>query len=32
MEQQFYEEIKRILVEARNKVYYTANFVMVEAY
>ncbi len=32
MEQQFYEEIKRILSEARNKVYHTANFVMVETY
>ena len=32
MEQQFYEQIKRILSEARNKVYQTANFVMVEAY
>lgn len=32
MEQQFYEQIKRILFEARNKVYQTANFAMVEAY
>ncbi len=32
MEQQFYEQIKRILSEARNKVYQTANFAMVEAY
>ena len=32
MEQQFYEQIKRILSEARNKVYKTANFAMVEAY
>ena len=32
MEQQFYDQIKRILSEARNKVYQTANFVMVEAY
>ncbi len=32
MEQQFYEHIKRILSEARNKVYQTANFAMVEAY
>lgn len=28
MEQQFYEQIKRILFEARNKVYQTANFAM----
>lgn len=32
MEQQFYEQIKSILSEARNKVYKTANFAMVEAY
>ena len=32
MEQQFYQQIKHILLEARNKVYQTANFVMVEAY
>ena len=32
MEQQFYEQIKTILLEARNKVYQTANFAMVEAY
>lgn len=32
MERQFYEQIKRILSEARNKVYQTANFAMVEAY
>ena len=32
MEQQFYEQIKFILSEARNKVYKTANFAMVEAY
>ena len=32
MEHQFYEQIKRILSEARNKVYQTANFAMVEAY
>lgn len=32
MEQQFYEQIKNILLEARNKVYQTANFAMVEAY
>ena len=32
MDQQFYERIKRILSEARNKVYQTANFAMVEAY
>ena len=28
----FYNEIKSILVNARNKVYHTANFAMVEAY
>lgn len=32
MEQKFYDEIKKILSEARNKVYQTANFAMVEAY
>lgn len=32
MEQQFYEQIRQILSEARNKVYQTANFAMVEAY
>ena len=32
MNQKFYEEIKNILVTARNKVYQTANFTMVEAY
>lgn len=32
MEQQFYEQIKRILSVARNKVYQTTNFAMVEAY
>lgn len=32
MEQKFYEEIKQILLEARHKVYQTANFAMVEAY
>lgn len=32
MEQQFYEKIKRILLEVKNKVYQTANFVMVETY
>lgn len=32
MEQQFYEQIKRILSEARYKVYQTADFAMVEAY
>ena len=32
MEQSFYNEIKQILVSARNKVYQTANFAMVEAY
>lgn len=28
----FYSEIKEILISARNKVYQTANFAMVEAY
>lgn len=32
MEQKFYEQIKCILSEARDKVYQTANFAMVEAY
>ncbi len=32
MNQNFYEEIKNILIIARNKVYQTANFAMVEAY
>ncbi len=32
MERMFYESIKSILLEARNKVYQTANFAMVEAY
>lgn len=32
MEQKFYDEIKNILLIARNKVYQTANFAMVEAY
>ena len=32
MNQNFYVEIKNILSEARNKVYQTANFAMVEAY
>ena len=32
MNQDFYNEIKKILVSARNKVYQTANFAMVEAY
>lgn len=32
MKQSFYEEIKNILISARNKVYQTANFAMVEAY
>lgn len=32
MEQNFYDKIKKILSEARNKVYQTANFAMVEAY
>lgn len=32
MENSFYNEIKDILISARNKVYKTANFAMVEAY
>ena len=32
MDQNFYEEIKRILLDARRKVYQTANFARVEAY
>lgn len=32
MNQNFYEEIKNILITARNKVYQTTNFAMVEAY
>ena len=32
MNQNFYNEIKEILITARNKVYQTANFAMVEAY
>lgn len=32
MNQKFYDEIKNILNTARNKVYQTANFAMVEAY
>ena len=32
MKQIFYDEIKKILINARNKVYQTANFAMVEAY
>lgn len=32
MNQEFYNEIKNILANARNKVYQTANFAMVEAY
>ncbi len=32
MNQNFYEGIKNILITARNKVYQTANFAMVEAY
>lgn len=32
MNQEFYNEIKDILSDARNKVYKTANFAMVEAY
>lgn len=32
MNASFYDEIKRILISARHKVYQTANFAMVEAY
>lgn len=32
MNREFYGEIKKILTDARNKVYQTANFAMVEAY
>lgn len=32
MNQDFYKEIKKILIIARNKVYQTANFAVVEAY
>ena len=32
MDREFYEGIKEILDSARNKVYQTANFAMVEAY
>lgn len=32
MNEKFYDEIKSILIGARNKVYQTANFAMVEAY
>ena len=32
MNQKFYDEIKEILITARNKVYQAANFTMVEAY
>ncbi|HIS46505.1 MAG TPA: cation transporting ATPase C-terminal domain-containing protein [Candidatus Scybalocola faecigallinarum] len=32
MNASFYKEIKEILISARNKVYQTANFAMVEAY
>ena len=32
MNTSFYNEIKEILISARNKVYQTANFAMVEAY
>ena len=32
MNKGFYEEIRNILESARNKVYQTANFAMVEAY
>lgn len=32
MNESFYNEIKEILISARNKVYQTANFAMVEVY
>ena len=32
MNEIFYNEIKAVLISARNKVYQTANFAMVEAY
>ena len=32
MNQNFYNQIRNILLSARNKVYQTANFAMVEAY
>lgn len=32
MKVSFYNEIKGIIISARNKVYQTANFTMVEAY
>lgn len=32
MDSAFYDEIREILISARNKVYQTANFAMVEAY
>ena len=32
MNEEFYNVIKKILISARNKVYQTANFAMVEAY
>lgn len=32
MNKEFYSKIKKILTDARNKVYQIANFVMVEAY
>lgn len=32
MNSNFYNEIKNILISARNKVYKTVNFAMVEAY
>ncbi len=32
MNKNFYDEIRKILTIARNKVYQTANFAMVEAY
>ncbi len=32
MNESFYKGIKEILISARNKVYQTANFTMVEAY
>lgn len=31
MNEEFYNKIKEILISARNKVYQTANFAMVEA-
>ena len=32
MNKDFYNDIKAILLDARNRVYQTANFTMVEAY